>query len=46
MIMSCLAKMKMSSFGSVIMLFCGRGHYGRRGHTHGTTEGVKAATRH
>ena len=46
MIMSCLAKMKMSSFGGIIMLFGKGEHYGQRGHTDDASEGIKAATCH
>jgi hypothetical protein len=45
MIMSSFAKIEMSSFKGIIMVFFERGHYGRRGHDHGTSEGIKAFIR-
>ena len=45
MIMSYLAKIEMSSFGDVIMLFWEGGQDGRRGHDHGRSGRIIAVTR-
>ena len=44
MIMSCLAKIKMSSLRDAKMFLLKGGHHGRRGHDHATSERIKAAT--
>jgi hypothetical protein len=45
MIMSYLAKVEMSYFTDAILLLFLRRPDGKRGHYHGTTEGVKAVAR-